>query len=415
MLAALTLLTRPLMDLRSASQVSRWYAGLALSSTSRIICASLNGGMYAPPAGPAGFSARTRGSAGAGAGAAAACARASCFWTFLLWKENKMSSRRRAPPLRAHMAAAGDRRAGRSVAPEPPAPTAQLRPAVRLRRWRAPAPAPGAATPCCTGGALPACAPPPRRLPARSGRRRRWPLRARRPGPPRDPRRRARRGPHHGRPRAPRGPARRGPPPSAPAPARRARAPGCRPGRRGAARGCRRGRRGGARGCRRGGARGCPRGGADGRPRGPRGRGRGPCRARGCALRARPAHGVRHRARCRAARLGGGRAPHRCHPRAGRAAHHRRARGWAGACAAARPCHRCDQGPTAAQRRRVCCRPPRRRAAQQPRAACRPCPWPCASHGAASLERSSSKRLRSTPTAHRTIGKQAVQRQELHA
>lgn len=44
-----TLLTRPLMDLRSASQVMRWYSGLHLSCTSFNICASLNGGMYAPP------------------------------------------------------------------------------------------------------------------------------------------------------------------------------------------------------------------------------------------------------------------------------------------------------------------------------------------------------------------------------
>lgn len=46
MFDALTLLTRPLMDLRSASQVSRWYAGLDLSSSLLAnICASLKGGM----------------------------------------------------------------------------------------------------------------------------------------------------------------------------------------------------------------------------------------------------------------------------------------------------------------------------------------------------------------------------------
>lgn len=48
MLAALTLLMRPLIDLRSASHVRRWYCGLLLS-TSRIIWASLNGGIYTPP------------------------------------------------------------------------------------------------------------------------------------------------------------------------------------------------------------------------------------------------------------------------------------------------------------------------------------------------------------------------------
>lgn len=40
----------------------------SLSSASRIICASLKGGMYTPPAGPAGLGARSTGSAAATAG-----------------------------------------------------------------------------------------------------------------------------------------------------------------------------------------------------------------------------------------------------------------------------------------------------------------------------------------------------------
>ncbi len=47
----------------------------SLSSASRIICASLKGGMYAPPAGPAGFG--TRSAAGTTAAAAGAAAAAS--------------------------------------------------------------------------------------------------------------------------------------------------------------------------------------------------------------------------------------------------------------------------------------------------------------------------------------------------
>ena len=40
------------MDFFNASHVIRWYSGEDLSSISRIICASLNGGTYAPPARP---------------------------------------------------------------------------------------------------------------------------------------------------------------------------------------------------------------------------------------------------------------------------------------------------------------------------------------------------------------------------
>ena len=55
---ALILFTNPLMDFLSASHAILWYSGLDASRTvllSRIICASLNGGTYAPPERPPPF------------------------------------------------------------------------------------------------------------------------------------------------------------------------------------------------------------------------------------------------------------------------------------------------------------------------------------------------------------------------
>jgi hypothetical protein len=63
----------------SGATEARYYRGCtlpSLSSASRIICASLKGGMYTPPAGPAGLGARSR-STGSAAATAAVSAGAS--------------------------------------------------------------------------------------------------------------------------------------------------------------------------------------------------------------------------------------------------------------------------------------------------------------------------------------------------